>query len=104
MKKILFPILATVLIAFAIMPLAAGTVFAEEDVYTVTVAPGTGTGTAFTVQSTEVLTQSDVVNGNYDQAKGCFFRYDGEDAVWYHIPDNPFTAPEGNNEGLRQMR
>ncbi len=30
MKKILFPILATVLIAFAIMPLAAGTVFADE--------------------------------------------------------------------------
>ena len=67
MKKILFPILATVLIAFAIVPLTAGTVFAdEEDVYTVTVTPGTGTGTAFTVQSTEVRTQSEVVNGNYD--------------------------------------
>ena len=34
MKKILFPILATVLIAFAIMPFAAGTVFANDMTWT----------------------------------------------------------------------
>ena len=73
MKKILFPILATVLIAFAIMPLAAGTVYAdEEDVYTVTVTPGTGTGDAFTVQCTDIISYSDMFAGNYDKTKGCF--------------------------------
>ena len=35
MKKILFPILATVLIAFAIVPLTAGTVFAEGEPFTI---------------------------------------------------------------------
>ena len=60
MKKILFPILATVLIAFAIMPLTAGTVFAdEEDVYSVTVTPGNGTGDAFTIQSTPATIKTD---------------------------------------------
>ena len=96
MKRILFPILATVLIAFAIVPLTEGTVFAEEDVYTVTVLPGTGTGDAFTVQSTPatIKTDAEMRAGNYDKTKGCFFR-DINGAVWYHTPDNPFTAPEG---------
>jgi len=82
---------------FAMMPMTAGTVFAEgEDVYTVTVEPGEGTGTAFTVQSTTILSQSDLLAGNYDGTKGCFYRYDGEDAVWYRFPTEcPFTAPDG---------
>ena len=95
-KKMIVPILTGVLMAFAILSMAAGIVFADEDdVYTVTVAPGTGTGNAFTVQSTEILTQSDMDAGNYDKTKGCFFRYDGDDTIYYRTPDNPFTAPEG---------
>ena len=55
-KKRLLPILVAVLMVFAMMPMTAGTVFAEgEDVYTVTVEPGEGSGTAFTVSSTTIL-------------------------------------------------
>ena len=69
---------------------------AEEIIYTVTVEPGEGTGTAFTVQSTTILSYSDMVAGNYDGKKGCFYRYDGEDAIWYRFPTEcPFTAPDG---------
>lgn len=96
-KKRLLPILVAVLMVFAMMPMTAGTVFAEgEDVYTVTVEPGEGSGTAFTVSSTTILSYSDMVAGNYDGKKGCFYRYDGEDAVWYRFPTEcPFTAPDG---------
>lgn len=69
----------------------------EEDagIYTVTVEPGDGTGESFTVQNTTILSISDVNAGNYDQAKGCFYREnDGE--VYYRFPDScSFTAPTG---------
>ena len=66
---------------------------AEEVIYTVTVEPGEGSGDAFTVQSTTVISQSEMVAGNYDQTKGCF--YLGNDGkVYYKLPYQcSFTAP-----------
>ncbi len=41
MKKRLLPILMAILMVFTMMPMTAGTVYAEdEDVYTVNVEPG----------------------------------------------------------------
>lgn len=94
MKKKSFPILVVILMAFAMIPMMSGVVFADGDaIYTVTVNPGEGTGSSFTVDSTTILSQSDVVAGNFDGAKGCFFRYDGEDAIWYYIPTKCYFAP-----------
>ena len=69
-------------------------VFEEEEViYTVTVEPGEGTGTAFTVQSTTILSLDDVAAGNYDETKGCFYRND-YGVINYRFPTEcPFTAP-----------
>ena len=67
---------------------------AEEVIYTVTVEPGEGSGDAFTVQSTTVISQSEMVAGNYDQTKGCF--YDGGGTVYYQLPQQcSFIAPDG---------
>ncbi len=71
-------------------------VFEENEViYTVTVEPGDGTGEFFTVQSTTILSRSDMLAGNYDQSKGCFYlENDGE--VYYCLPGScSFTAPTG---------
>ena len=66
----------------------------QATVYTVTVEPGEGTGTAFTVQSTTVISQSEMVAGNYDQTKGCF--YDGGGTIFYRLPQQcSFIAPDG---------
>ena len=61
--------------------------------YTVTVQPGEGIGTAFTVQSTTVISRSDFISGNYDQSQGCFY-LDDDEKVYYALPTQcPFTAP-----------
>ena len=66
----------------------------QATVYTVTVEPGEGSGTAFTVQSTTVISQSEMVAGNYDQTKGCF--YDGGGTIFYRLPQQcSFIAPDG---------
>ena len=98
MKKRLLPILVAVLMVFAMMPMTAGTVFADDGtVYTVTVNPGEGTGDSFTVQSTTILSAEEARSGNYDQTKGCFYRdHFDENVIVYKFPSTcTFTAPEG---------
>ena len=98
MKKRLFPILMAIMMVFAMMPMTAGAVFADDDpVYTVTVEPGEGTGTAFTVQSTTILSAEEARSGNYDQTKGCFYRdHFDESVIVYKFPSTcTFAAPEG---------
>lgn len=74
----------------------------EPEVCTVTVEPGEGTGTAFTVQSTTILTLSDIADGNYDETKGCFYLDAG--TVYYLLPAQcPFTAPEGKEFDCWQL-
>jgi len=68
---------------------------AEEMIHTVKVQPGEGTGTAFTVNSSTVISLAEMLAGSYDQTKGCFYLDDGE-KVYYMLPSQcPFTAPEG---------
>jgi hypothetical protein len=66
---------------------------AEEVIYTVTVQPGEGAGTAFTVDSSTVITRAEMMAGNYDETKGCFY-LDNDGKVYYLLPRQcPFTAP-----------
>ena len=66
---------------------------AEEVIYTVTVEPGEGTGTAFTVDSSTVISRAEMLAGSYDQTKGCFY-LDDDGKVYYHLPPQcSFTAP-----------
>lgn len=68
---------------------------AEEVIYTVTVEPGDGVGTAFTVDSSTIITRADKIAGNYDQTKGCFY-LDDSGIVYYVLPPQcSFTAPDG---------
>lgn len=94
MRKKLLTILMSMLMVFVMMPITVGTVFADDEtVYTVTVEPGDGIGDTFTVQSTTIISRSDMISGNYDQAKGCFY-LDDDGKVYYHFPMQcSFTAP-----------
>jgi len=61
--------------------------------YTVTVEPGEGTGTAFTVDSSTVISRAEMLADSYDQTKGCFY-LDDDGKVYYHLPPQcSFTAP-----------
>ena len=71
------------------------TIIAPVTTYTVTVQPGEGTGTAFTVDSSTVISRAEMLAGSYDQTKGCFY-LDDDGKVYYRLPPQcSFTAPEG---------
>ncbi|SDM02339.1 repeat domain (List_Bact_rpt) [Sarcina sp. DSM 11001] len=75
----------------------------EPESYTVTVEPGDGTGEAFTVDSTTVISHADMLAGNYDETKGCFY-LDTDGKVYYMLPSQcPFTAPEGKEFDCWQL-
>ncbi|MBQ9662978.1 MAG: bacterial Ig-like domain-containing protein [Oscillospiraceae bacterium] len=75
----------------------------EQVIYTVTVQPGDGTGTAFTVDSTTVISREEMISGNYDQTKGCFY-LDTDGKVYYMFPRQcPFTAPGGKEFDCWQL-
>ena len=84
MKNRLFPILMAILMVFAMMPMTAGTVFADDGtVYTVSIEPGeSGDITGIFVQSTTILSEEDMRAGNYTQTAGCF--YLGDDGKVYY--------------------
>lgn len=69
-------------------------VFEEEEIiYTVTVEPDEGSGTAFTVNSSTVISRAEMLAGSYDQTKGCFY-LDDDGKVYYQLPlQCSFTAP-----------
>lgn len=68
-------------------------VFEAETIYTVTVEPGEGTGTAFTVDSSTVISRAEMLADSYDQTKGCFY-LDDDGKVYYQLPlQCSFTAP-----------
>ena len=74
----------------------------EQVIYTVTVQPGEGTGTAFTVDSTTILSREEMLAGNYDETKGCF--YLAAETVYYRLPTQfPFTAPENKEFDCWQL-
>lgn len=96
-KKRLFPILVAVLMAFAMMPMSAGTVFAEgEDVYTVNVEPGeSGDITGIIVMSNTIISEEDMWAGSYSQTSGCFY-LGNNGKLYYKLPSRcSFTAPNG---------
>ena len=67
----------------------------EQVIYTVTVDPGEGTGTAFTVDSTTVISREDMLAGNYNETTGCFY-LDDDGKIYYKLPSEcSFTASEG---------
>ena len=75
----------------------------EPESYTVTVEPGDGTGEAFTVDSTTVISHADMLAGNYDETKGCFY-LDTDGKVYYMLPSQcSFTAPEGKEFDCWQL-
>ena len=81
--------------ALMLVLFTATAAWADETIYTVTIKPGEGTGDAFTVQSTTIISRADWLAGNYDQSHGCFV-LDTDGKVYYVLPDQcPFTAPEG---------
>ena len=89
MKKLWF-----VALAMFILCVLCGAAMADETIYTVTIEPGEGSGNTFTVQSKTIISQSEMVAGNYDQTKGCF--YDGDGTIFYRLPTQcSFTAPDG---------
>lgn len=93
-KSGIMAICISLLMVFAMIPMTVETVFAE-DYYTVTIEPGEGNGDAFTVQSTTIISKSDMIAGNYDQSKGCYY-LDDHGKVYYVLPRYcSFTAPDG---------
>ena len=75
----------------------------EPEAYTVTVEPGDGTGDAFTVDSTTIISREDMLAGNYDETKGCFY-LDTDGKVYYILPRQcPFTAPGGKEFDCWQL-
>ena len=89
MKKLWF-----VALAMFILCVLCGAAMADETIYTVTIEPGEGSGSTFTVQSTTIISQREMAAGNYDQTKGCF--YDGGGTIFYRLPTQySFTAPDG---------
>ena len=75
--------------------LTTATAWADETIYTITILPGEGTGEAFTVQSTTIISRADLLARNYDQSHGCFV-LDTDGNTYYVLPNYcPFTAPEG---------
>lgn len=74
----------------------------EQVIYTVTVQPGEGTGSVFTVDSATVISREEMMSGSYDQTKGCFYLDAG--TVYYRFPTQcPFTAPEGQEFDCWQL-
>ena len=97
MKKRLLPILMAILMVFTMMPMTAGTVFADDGtIYTVTIEPGeSGDITGIFVQSTTIISEEDMWAGNYAQTAGCFFQ-GNNGKLYYKLPSRcSFTAPEG---------
>ena len=79
------------LLALLLGLLLYGTALAE--IYTVTIEPGEGSGSAFTVQSTSVISREEMLAGNYNETKGCFYLDSG--TFYYRFPRRcAFTAPE----------
>ena len=96
-KKRLLSMLVAVLMVFAMMPMSAGTVFAEgEDVYTVKVEPGeSGDITGIMVMSNTIISEEDMRAGKYSQTAGCFYR-GNNGKLYYKLPSRcSFTAPNG---------
>ena len=82
---------------FAMMPMTAGTVFADDGtVYTVSIEPGeSGDITGIFVQSTTILSEEDMRAGNYTQTAGCFY-LGNNGKLYYKLPSRcSFTAPNG---------
>lgn len=73
-------------------------VFEEnEGIYTVTVKPGEGIGTAFTVDSSTVISRADKLAGNYDFTRGCFY-LDNDGKVYYTFPTQCAFTPSNGKE------
>ncbi len=65
----------------------------DEIIYTITIEPGDGTGDAFTVDSSTIISRAEKLAGNYDASKGCFY-LDKNGKVYYVLPEYcSFTAP-----------
>ena len=92
-KKKVFAILAAVLMVFAMMPMSAEPVYAEDiPECTVILDPGFIGGEPVTVKSTE---EGMLASEPRFQDKG-MFQWDGA-SMWYRYPDLPetFTVPDG---------
>ena len=96
-KKRLLPILVAVLMVFAMMPMTAGTVFADDGtVYTVSIEPGeSGDITGIIVMSNTIIFEEDMWAGSYSQTSGCFY-LGNNGKLYYKLPSRcSFTAPNG---------
>lgn len=68
-----------VALAMFILCVLCGAAMADGTIYTVTIEPGEGSGSTFTVQSKTIISQSEMVAGNYDRTKG--LPYDCQDHI-----------------------
>ena len=91
-KLLLSVILTFAVVAGILFPLM--TAHAADDVYTVTLSPGDGTGDPITFRSNE-----GTIAANWRSAGNCQFYYENNGAMGFNLRDNfcpdSFSAPEG---------